>query len=75
MTSVTFHNKKVLTYYHKGKSIDKFEYREYNNKTLCVTPCPVKYFNRQENKENLSSNKLIITFKKPYKGTSIYTMC
>ena len=40
----------------------------------CIILCLREYFIRHANKENLSSKKLIITLRKPYKGASIVAM-
>ena len=57
-----------------GKGLDKFEYRAYENKTLCVIACLKEYISRRNKHERLTTDQLIITHRKPFKGASIDTM-
>ena len=41
--SVTFIPTEVLKHSRKGKPLDKFEYRAYVDKTLCVIACLKEY--------------------------------
>ena len=66
---VTFIPTEVLKHSRKGKPLDKFEYRTYENKTLCV----IAFFRRNKH-EGLTTDQLIIFHRKPFKGASIDTM-
>ena len=64
----------VLKHSRKGNPLDNFEYREYEDKTLCVTACLKEFFSRCNRHEGLTTNQLIMTLRKPFKGDSIDTM-
>ena len=72
--SVTFIPKEVLKHSRKGKSLDKFAYRAYEDKTLCVIACLKEYISRCTKHKGLTIDQLIITHRKPFKGASIDTM-
>ena len=72
--SVTFIPTEVLEHSRKGKPLDRFEYRAYDDKTLCVIACLKEYIYRQNKHERLTTDQLIITPRKPFKGASIDTM-
>ena len=44
--SVTFIPTEVLKHYRKGKHLDKFEYRSYTDKKLCIVSCLREYLTR-----------------------------
>ena len=46
--SVTFIPTEVLKHSRKGKPLDKFEYRAYVDKTLCVIACLKEYISRRK---------------------------
>ena len=58
----------------KGKPLDKFEYRAYEDKILCVIACPKEYISRCNKHEGLTKDQLIMTYRKPLKWASIDTM-
>ena len=64
----------VLKHSRKVKPLDKFEYRAYVDNTLCVIACLKKYISRRNKIEGLTTDQLIITHRKPFKGASIDTM-
>ena len=66
---VTFIPTEVLKHFRKSKPLDKFEYRTYENKTLC----DIAFF-RCNKHEGLTTDQLIIFHRKPFKGASIDTM-
>ena len=69
--SVTFIPTEVLKHSRKGKPLDKFEYRAYDeDKTLCVIACLKEYISRHNKHEELTTDQLIITLRKPFKGAS-----
>ena len=70
---MTFILTEVLKHSRKGKPIDKFEYRAYKDKTLCVIACPKEYISRKNKYERLTTGQLIITLRKPFKGVFIDT--
>ena len=74
--SVTFiPTDEVLKHSRKGKPLDKFEYRAYDeDKTLCVISCIKEYISRHNKHEGLTLDQLILTLRKPFKGASIDTM-
>ena len=72
--SLTFTPTEVLKHSRKGKPLDKFEYRSYVDKTLCVIACLKEYFSRRNKHEGLTTDQLIITHRKSFKGTPIDTM-
>ena len=72
--SVTFMSTEVLKHSRKGKPVDKFEYRAYEDKTLCVIACLKEYISRCTKHKGLTIDQLIITHRKPFKGASIDTM-
>ena len=75
--SVTFIPTEVLKHSRKGKPLDKFEYRAYDeDKTLCVIACLKEYISRRNKHEGLTTDQLIITLRKPFKERSFcrYTM-
>ena len=45
--SVTFTLTEVLKHSRKGKSLDKFEYRSYTDKKLCIILCLREYLTRR----------------------------
>ena len=63
----------VLKHSRKDKLIDKFEYRAYEEKILCVITCLKEYISRGNKHERLTTGQLIITLRKPFKGTFIDT--
>ena len=65
---------KILKHSGKGKLPDKFEYRAYEDKTLCVIACLKEYISRCTKHKGLTIDQLIITHRKPFKGASIDTM-
>ena len=72
--SVTFIPTKVLKHSRKGKTLDKFEYRSYPDKKLCIISCLREYLPSRDEHVDLNTDQLIITLKKPFKGASIDTM-
>ena len=70
---VTFIPTEVLKYSRKGKTLDKFEYRAYEDKTLCVIACLKEYISWHNKHEKLKTDQLIITHRKPFRGASIDT--
>ena len=72
--SVTFIPIEVLKHSRKGKPFDKFEYRAHVDKTLCVIACLKEFISRRNKIEGLTTDQLIITHRKPFKGASIDTM-
>ena len=44
--SVTFFLTKVRKYFRKGKPLNKFEYRVYEDKTSCVIACLKEYISK-----------------------------
>ena len=72
--SVTFIPTEVLKHSKKGKPLGKFEYRAYEDKTLCVIACLKEYIYTRNKHEMLTTDHLIITYRKIFKGASIDTM-
>ena len=72
--SVPLISTEVLKYSRKDKPLDKFEYRADEDKTLCVIECLKEYISRRNKHEWLTTDQLIITLRKPFKGASIHTM-
>ena len=72
--SVTFIPETVLKHSRKGRPLDKFEYRAYVDDRLCVIACLKEYISRRNSLEGLTSDQLIVTLKKPFKGASTDTM-
>ena len=72
--SVTFTPTEVLNYSRKSKSLDKFEYRLYTDKKLCIILRLREYLTRRDKHVSLNTEQLIITIKKPFKGASIDIM-
>ena len=72
--SVTFMATEVLKHSRKGKYLDKFEYRAYVDKRLCVIAFLKKYISICNKHEELTTDQLIMTHRKPFKGVSIDTM-
>ena len=73
--SVTFIPTEVLIHSRKGKPLDKFEYRLYTDKKLCIISCLSReYLTRRDKHVGLNTDQLIITLKKPFKGASIHIM-
>ena len=72
--SVTFIPTEVFKHSRKGKPLDKFEYRAYVDKKLCVIACLKEYISRHNKTDGLTTDQLIITHRKPFKGASIDTM-
>ena len=68
--SVTFIPTEVLKHSRKVKPLDKFEYRSYTGKKLCIISCRREYLTRRDKHVGLNSDQLIITLKKPFKGVS-----
>ena len=64
----------ALKHSRKGKPLDKFECRAYEDKTLCVIACIKEYISRHNKHEKLTTDQLIITHRKPFKGAFIDTM-
>ena len=71
---VTFIPTDELKHSRKAKPLDKFEYRTYEDKTLCVIACLKEYISRRNKHEGLTIDHLIITLRKPFKRASIDTM-
>ena len=71
---VTFIPTEVPKHSRKDKTLDKFEYRAYEDKTLCVIACLKEYISRHNKHEKLTTDQLIITHRKPFRGASIDTM-
>ena len=71
--SVTFVPTKVLKHSRKGKPLDKFEYRAYPEKRLCIIACLKEYISRRNKHKDLNTDQLIITLRKPFKGASTDT--
>ena len=70
-TAATFAPDSVLKHSRKGRKLDTFVYRAYNaNKKLCVLDCINEYLNRRASKVKDDTNKLLVTYGKPYKGSS-----
>ena len=65
---MTFIPTVVLKHSRKDKLIDKFEYRAYEEKILCVITCLKEYISRGNKHERLTTGQLIITLRKPFKG-------
>ena len=59
---------KILKHSGKGKLPDKFEYRAYEDKTLCVIACLKEYISRCNKHERLTT---IVTLRKPFKTASL----
>ena len=72
--SVTFIPTAVLKHSKKDKPLGKFEYRAYEDKTLCVMACLKEYIYRLNKHEMLATDHLIIIYRKIFKGASIDTM-
>ena len=72
--SVTFIPTEVLKHSRKGKPLDKFEYRSYTDKKLCIISCLWEYLISRDKHVGLNTDQLIITLKNPFKGASIDTM-
>ena len=72
--SVTFIPSEVLKHSRKCNPLDKFEYKAYEDETLCVIACPKEYISRRNKHEGLTTDQLIITHRKPFKGASIDKM-
>ena len=72
--SVTFLTTEVLKHSRKCKTPDKFEYRAHEDKTLCVIASLKEYISRRNRHEGLTTDQLIITLRKPFKGAYIGTM-
>ena len=68
--SVTFIPTEVLNHSRKSKSLDKFEYRLYTDKKLCIILRLREYLTRRDKNIGLNTEQLIITIKKPFKGAS-----
>ena len=64
----------VLKHSRKGKPLDKFEYRSYTDKKLCIISCHREYLTRQDKHVGLNTDQLIIRLKKPCIGASIDTV-
>ena len=71
--SVTFIPTEVLKHSMRGKPPKRFEYRAYENKTLRVIACLKEKTSRLNKHERITTDYLIITLKKPFKGASTYT--
>ena len=71
---VTFLPTDTLKRSRKGTPPDKFEYRVYEDKNLCVINCLKEFISRKNKHEGLAKHQLIITIRKPFKGASIITM-
>ena len=61
--SVTFIPTEVLKHSKKGKLLDKFECRAYEDKTLCVIVRLKKYISRRNKHQGLTTDQLIITLR------------
>ena len=72
--SVTLIPTEVLKHSRKGKPLHRFEYRAYVDKKLCVIACLKEYISRRNKIEGLTTDQLITTHRKPFKGASIDTM-
>ena len=72
--SVTFIPTEVLKHSRKGKPFDKFECRSYTDNKLCIISCLWEYPTSRDKHLGLSTDQLIITLKKPFRGASIDTM-
>ena len=72
--SVTFIPTEVLKHSRKGKPLDKFEYRSYTDRKLCIISCLREYLTRWDKHVGLDMDQLIITLKKPFKGALIDTV-
>ena len=70
MTSIS----QVLKHSRKGKPLDKFEYRSYTDKKLCIISCLREYLTVRDKHVGFNTDQLIIILKKPFKGASIDTM-
>ena len=64
----------MLNYSRKGKPLDKFEYRSYTDKKLCIISCLREYLVRRDKHVGLNTDRFIITLKKPFKEALIDTM-
>ena len=60
---VTFIPEEVLKHSRKGKPLDNFEYRAYEDKTLCVITCLKEYIYRRNKHEGLTTDQLIIIYR------------
>ena len=65
---------KVLKHFRKGKPLDKFDDIVYEDKNLCGIACLKEYIFRQNKHEGFTTDQLIITLRKSFKGTSVDTM-
>ena len=72
--SVTFIPTEKLKHSWKGKPLDKFEYRSYRDKKLCIISCLREYLTSQDKHVILNTDQLIITLRKPFRGSSIDTI-
>ena len=72
--SMTFIPTDVLKHSRKGKPLDKFGEREYEDKTSCVIACLNEYISRANKHEGLTTDHIIITFRKPFKEASTDTV-
>ena len=61
--SMTFIPTEVLKHSKKGKLLDKFECRAYEDKTLCVIVRLKKYISRRNKHQGLTTDQLIITLR------------
>ena len=64
----------ALKHSRKGKPLDKFEYRAYEDNTLCVIARIKEYISRHNKHEIMITDQLVITHRKPFKGAFIDTM-
>ena len=72
--SITFAPHQVLKHSRPGRKLDVFEYRSYYDKKLCVVSCLKEYLSRRSVKVQNNTNKLLITYRKPYKEASVDTI-
>ena len=72
--SVTFVPDRVLKHSRSGKTLDRFQYRTYVIKELCVISCLREYLQRRTTKVSEKISQLVITHGKPYREASIDTL-
>ena len=73
-SAATFALGHVLKHSRAGLKLDKFTYRAYPLKDLCVVDCLAEYLKRRSARVNSENKHLFITYGKPYKAASIATL-
>ena len=73
--SITFSPAKVLKHSKKGRKLDSFCYKAYDDeKILCVVEVVKEYLKRRKHKVDSSILPLLISLSKPYRGISTDTI-